>query len=176
MLELPPIEKWSKHLTTFQYANHIPATGFGPIYFEAIQSDTHTVINLDLSKIVAYWKSNNRYQRSPNVTSYSHDIPFNAEPDRLLKFTRLLREGSALPPIYVDLGFRQTVGFTDGRHRTVLLYLAGYTSIVALVKKNEACTLGELLGTGSPDKRLYCNLSKPHMPKCRPPKIGAETV
>lgn len=148
--------------TPFLAAREIPAEGFGTVRFHYVEERGKILVHLDLAKVRALWSAEGIYRRSPDVTSYDHDLPFDGHAARLRSLIDVIRGRErpgdperrlGLPPVIVDLlpgGFT----FGDCRHRITLLTAAGYTSVPALVRDGAAAAVACALGAVRPDPRI----------------------
>ncbi len=103
------------------------------------------LVDLCPKKIEKYWIDNNWYQRSPNVTSYKHELPWDADPKRLISIVKATNKGISMPPIDIHVGFRNRLCFPDGRHRSVLAMINEHSTITAKVKLKDKQKILELL-------------------------------
>ena len=95
------------------------------------------IVNLCPQKIRRYWEDDNCYQRSPNVTSYKHDLPWDAEPKRLLSLVKAANTSITVPPIQVHAGYKGGLSFPDGRHRSVIAMINNHSVVKAEVSISE---------------------------------------
>lgn len=111
-----------------------------PFKFDmSLVKDGHEVVYLSPAKIIEYWRQDGIYQRSPHVTSYKHDLPWDAEPKRLLSLVGVANKGVSIPPIdiFVSQGRSEGVCFPDARHRSVIAFINQHETIAAQVKPSD---------------------------------------
>lgn len=135
----------------------IQRADWGRVVFSPVE-DGRALVHLCLASVADYWRTHGIYQRSPRVTSYTHDLPFDGDPQRLRSLMELIKRGGSLPPVEVGLG-AGGLSFPDGRHRIVLLHVAGYTSIPASVAREHAADVIGLCGASAPDPRIEVALA-----------------
>lgn len=109
-------------------------------------SDNECIVNLDTYKIKEYWKDNDIYQRSKEVTSYKHNLPWDMDIARLRSLVNIINDGEAIFPIEVFIGHKNGLCFPDGRHRTIVSIINKIPYIKALVKKIEAEKISAVIG------------------------------
>lgn len=129
----------------FFAAKEIPSGGWGVIKFSKPTS-TRKGLTLDLDTVVAYMREHGWYQRSPTVTSYDHDLPFDGEVSRIRSLIGHIQEGGELPPVKLYVSDVGGICFPDGRHRITLLHVAGYKTIEAEVPDEDADEIAHALG------------------------------
>jgi hypothetical protein len=95
------------------------------------------VVSLCPDKLKSYWQEYNWYQRSPNVTSYKHGLPWDAEPKRLLSLVNIANAGACITPIRITKNSNGSLSFPDGRHRSVLAMINDHSVIKALIKRQD---------------------------------------
>lgn len=127
----------------------IPAGGWGAIKF-AKPGSACKGVTLDLGKVVAYMREHGWYQRSPTVTSYDHDLPFNGEVSRIRSLIQRILEGADIPPVQLFVAEVGGICFPDGRHRITLLHAAGYETIQAEVPTSDWAEIESQLGYAKP--------------------------
>jgi hypothetical protein len=114
------------------------------------------IVWVDPVAIFAYWRDDGWYQRSPNVRSYDHDLPFDGQLARLAGIARMIKNDEPLPPVSISWGDGPRAGlcFPDGRHRIVLLASLGYSSIPAEIPVAEKPRILALVGASTRDSRV----------------------
>lgn len=141
----------------FLKEKEIPADGWGAIRF-AKPAPGRKGLTLELSKVVAYMREHGWYQRSPTVTSYDHDLPFDGETSRIRSLIAHIEKGLDLPPVQLYVAAVGGICFPDGRHRITLLHAAGYETIQAEVPTSDWAEIESHLG--------YVKPAQVHRPRC----------
>ncbi len=105
----------------------------------------HKIIYLCPAKIINYWKQDGIYQRSQHVTSYKHDLPWDAEPKRLISLVSAANNGVTIPPINIHISRGKSKGFCfpDARHRSIIAFINQHKTIAAQVEASEKSTILE---------------------------------
>ena len=131
--------------------------------FEAVNFDVSEVpsgyelIHISLPETIKYWSDNNWYQRSHNVTSYGHDLPFDGYVKNIKSLMSAVIKGASLPPVllsYSHEGNKPGICFPDGRHRITLFSIAGLLSIPAIIKSEDVHLAQQL---------IVCNTQEPRV-------------
>ncbi|MEP8041617.1 hypothetical protein ABJY94_18485 [Vibrio parahaemolyticus] len=95
--------------------------------------DGHSVVWVSPSALFRYWEQDNWYQRSKNVSSYNHELPFDGCGSRILSLVEAINKGIELPPIKLSIGMKG-ICFPDGRHRIMLFTAIEQELIPALIE------------------------------------------
>ncbi|MFV8385219.1 hypothetical protein ACNO5E_14115 [Vibrio parahaemolyticus] len=115
-----------------------------PCFSCECEDEGYTIIMVSPTKIFQYWEKHNWYQRSPYVTSYKHDLPFDGCGERALSIVMAGNNNITLPAIELTL-FNNRLGFPDGRHRVMVTHCLGIPLIPAKVKKLDSSKIEALL-------------------------------